>query len=97
MSNFKYPQYLTPNGFTRLERKPYNIRRLSANITAKTESSVSAVLGGLTVEKTDKPSRIRLLAEKRVLAKRLQERRDKGLSDDAAKILAEAIKTMLHS
>ena len=93
MSNFKYPQYLTPNGFKRLEKLP-RLKKLSAD---KSSGSISAVLGAAAIEKTEKVSRIRLLAEKRVLAKRVLERREKGLSEEAAKVLAEAIKTMLHS
>jgi hypothetical protein len=43
------------------------------------------------------PTKLRILAEKRAMAKRILQKQDKGLSEDAAKVIAEAIKTMLHS
>ena len=37
------------------------------------------------------------LAEKRVMAKRIMQRKKDGISEEAAKMIAEAIKTLLHS
>ena len=66
MNNFKYPQYLTQKGLSRIAKKP--------------------------AEKT-----LRTLVEKRVMAKRILQRQKDGISDEAAKMIAEAIKTLLHS
>ena len=88
MSNFKHPQYLTPKGFARTAKKPgpknlSNIR----NIIAK-----AAPVAGLQTS-----GRLRLLAEKRVMAQRVLQRQKEGISEEAAKMIAEAIKTMLRS
>lgn len=37
------------------------------------------------------------LAEKRVMAKRILQRQKEGISEEAAKMIAEVIKTLLHS
>jgi len=87
MNNFKNPQYLTKNGLARTAKKP-TIKSLrpasAATTTTKTENQIMA-------------PRLRLLAEKRILAKRALERKKRGISEETAKMIAEAIKSMLRS
>jgi hypothetical protein len=96
MSNFKHPQYLTANGLVRMEKIPNRKPLLSAS-SAKTGSEIPSILGTAKPAPKNAPTRLRLLAEKRVLAKKILERREKGLSEEAAKAIAEAIKTLLRS
>jgi len=87
MNNFKNPQYLTKNGLARTAKKPAikSLRPVStANLTTKTENQIMT-------------PRFRLLAEKRILAKRALERQKQGISEETAKMIAEAIKSMLRS
>ena len=64
----------------------------SGELSAKTGLSVKT-----TVIKASAPTKLRILAEKRVLAKQKQQRRERGISDKAAKAIAEALTAMLHS
>ena len=50
-----------------------------------------------TSGKSITPARLRLLAEMRALAKQKQQRRERGISDKAAKAIADALTAMLHS
>lgn len=87
MNNFKNPQYLTKNGLARTAKKP------------QIKSSRPASAGVSTAKTTSVPMtpRFRLLAEKRILAKRALERQKQGISEETAKMIAEAIKSMLRS
>jgi hypothetical protein len=87
MNNFKHPQYLTRNGFVRTAGRP-KLKTPQLSVSASSES---------TQKLPQMPSKLRTLVEKRVLAKQVLQRREKGLSDEAAKMIAEAIKTMLRS
>ena len=89
MSNFKHPQYLTPNGLVRTVKKP----KLKSLLYAEKAKNASAAKAAAA----QAPSKLRALAEKRVMAKQILQRQDKGISDEAAKMIAEALKTMLHS
>ncbi|MDR0303661.1 MAG: hypothetical protein LBH98_02670 [Chitinispirillales bacterium] len=89
MNNFKHPQYLTPKGFTRTVKKP-SIRTQRKNAASASASAASTVNPQL-------PARLRALAEKRVTAKRILQKQKEGISEEAAKMIAEAIKTLLHS
>jgi hypothetical protein len=90
MNNFKNPQYLTPKGFTRTAKKPMH-RILSTAFTPAFATSAG------TSSTAKAPTRLRELAEKRVMAKRILQRQNEGISEETAKIIAEAIKTLLHS
>jgi hypothetical protein len=85
MSNFKYPQYLTQKGLVRSAKIP------------KLKPLHHAPEAGNKITSQQTPSRLRLLVEKRVLANRALQRQKEGISEEAAKAIAEAIKTLLHS
>jgi len=95
MSNFKHPQYLTPGGLKRMKKRPFARTLIINDTEALSPKPVATEIKAAV--KTEKISRIRLLAEKRILARRALQRRSEGLSEDAAKVLAEAIKTLLRS
>jgi hypothetical protein len=78
---------------TKIDSMKSGLATKSGALSAKSALAVKTTV----LNSVGAPTRLRLLAEKRILAKQAQQRRSRGISDEAAKAIAEALTAMLHS